>query len=133
MAIRRLDKGSRFSRTSDPEGICFAGRAKANISTLPTLKAMRDCFESYLNLTIADGNASDDTVKTYRNRVAQFLSWCREREFYPALITGENIKEYRKHLVDGAKSSATIRLSMLAIKHFYTACLAEKLVKEVDQ
>ena len=122
MAIRRLDKGSRFSRAGD--------RSSANVSTLPTVKAMRDCFERYLNLTIGDGNASDDTVKTYRNRVAQFLYWCQERELYPALIVRENIKEYRKHLVDGAKSSATIRLSLLAIKHFYTACLAEKLVKE---
>ena len=100
------------------------------ISTLPTVKAMRDCFEKYLNLTIADGNASVDTIKTYRNRVAQYLDWCREREFYPALITKENILEYRKHLVDEQKTAPTIRLSLLAIKHFYTACLAEKLVKD---
>ena len=122
MAIRRLDRGSRFSSSGD--------RAPATVSTLPTVKAMRDCFERYLNLTIASGNASNDTVKTYRNRVAQFLNWCKEREFYPALISGENIKEYRKHLVDGAKSCATIRLSLLAIKHFYVSCLAENLVKE---
>ncbi|PSB08446.1 integrase [Pleurocapsa sp. CCALA 161] len=37
---------------------------------------------------------------------------------------------YSKHLVDESKTSTTIRLSLLAIKHFYTACLAEKLVKE---
>jgi integrase/recombinase XerD len=121
MAIRRLDKDRKFNRGDRPF---------ASVSTLPTLRAMRDCFDRYLNLTIADGNASDDTVKTYRNRVAQFLYWCQEREFYPALITTENIKEYRKHLVDGSKSCATIRLSLLAIKHFYTSCNQEKLVKE---
>jgi site-specific recombinase XerD len=91
---------------------------------------MLHCFEQYLNLTIADGNASVDTIKTYKSRVAQFLDWCKERELYPALTTKENIKEYRKHLVDGEKTSPTIRLSLLAVKHFYTACLAEKLVKE---
>lgn len=91
---------------------------------------MVDCFEKYLNLTIADGHASNDTVKTYRSRVRQFLSWCRERELYPALITKQNIKEYRKHLVDREKTSPTIRLSLLAIKHFYTACLPEKLVTD---
>ena len=32
-------------------------------------------------------------------------------------------------MVDGAKGCATIRLSLLAIKHFYTACLAQELVK----
>ncbi|MEO0925094.1 MAG: tyrosine-type recombinase/integrase [Cyanobacteria bacterium J06643_13] len=88
------------------------------------------CFDRYLNLTIADGHASNDTVKTYRSRVHQFLSWCREQELYPALITKQNVLEYRKHLVDGEKTSPTIRLSLLAIKHFYTACLAGKLVKD---
>ncbi|NJL51771.1 MAG: tyrosine-type recombinase/integrase [Hydrococcus sp. SU_1_0] len=119
MAIRRLNKNSRFNQG-----------ARATVSTLPTVKAMQDCFERYLNLTIASGNASIDTIKTYRNRVAQFSSWCKERELYPALITKQNILEYRKHLVDGEKTSTTIRLSLLAIKHFYTACLAEKLVKD---
>ena len=120
MAIRRLSKGSRFENRD---------RATATVSTLPTVKAMRNCFEKYLNLTIANGNASADTIKTYRARVGRFLSWCKERELYPALITQENVKEYRKYLIDESKGCATIRLSLLAIKHFYVACLSAKLVK----
>jgi integrase/recombinase XerD len=121
MVIRRLDS-SRLTRRNN--------RSLATVSTLPTLKAMQNCFERYLSLTIADGNASSDTIKTYRNRVAQFLYWCKERELYPALVTVENIKEYRKHLIDESSGPATIRLSLLAIKHFYGACLAAKLVSE---
>ncbi|MGL4880621.1 MAG: hypothetical protein ACRC8K_06095, partial [Waterburya sp.] len=102
MAIRRLDKSNKFSRAGD--------RSLAVVTTLPTVKAMVDCFEKYLNLTIADGNASVDTIKTYRSRTAQFLFWCKERELYPALITKQNILEYRKHLVDESKTSPTIRL-----------------------
>ncbi len=120
MAIRRLDKGKRFSRSN---------RAMATVSTLPTVKAMRSAFESYLSLTIADGHASEDTIKTYRARVGRFLDWCKEQELYPALIIQENIKEYRKYLIDESKGCATIRLSLLAIKHFYVACLSAKLVK----
>lgn len=122
MAIRKLDRGNRFFKRDR--------RSTSSVTTLPTVKVMVDCFNRYLNLTIADGNASDDTIKTYRNRMAQFLYWCKERELYPALITKQNIKEYRKHLVDRSKSCATIRLSLLTIKHFYTACLSEKLVKQ---
>ncbi|MEM8722373.1 MAG: tyrosine-type recombinase/integrase [Cyanobacteria bacterium P01_G01_bin.39] len=129
MAIRRLDRGNRFNE-SDCEASRRHRRSLATVSTLPTVKAMCDCFERYLNLTIADGHASNDTVKTYSSRVHQFLSWCRERELYPALVTKQNVLEYRKHLVDGEKTSPTIRLSLLAIKHFYTACLAQKLVKD---
>ena len=46
------------------------------------------------------------------------------------MVTKENVLEYRKYLVDGEKTAPTIRLSLLAIKHFYIACLAQKLVKE---
>ena len=120
MAIRRLSKGSRFNNRD---------RSLATVSTLPTVKAMRDCFENYLNLTIANGNASADTIKTYRTRVGRFLVWCREQQLYPALITQEHVKEYRKYLIDEAKGCATICLSLLAIKHFYVACLSAKLVK----
>ena len=122
MAIRRFNQDSRLERSDR--------RSVATISTLPTVKAMVDCFDRYLNLTIADGHPSNDTVKTYYNRVHQFLNWCKMWEFYPALITKQNIIEYRKHLVDGGKTSPTIRLSLISIKHFYTACLADKLVKE---
>ena len=121
MPIRRL-KSDRSTQSSP--------RNLATVSTLPTVKAMRDCFKRYLSLTIADGNASVDTIKTYRNRTSGFLSWCRERELYPALITKQNVLEYRKHLVNGGKTSPTIRLSLISIKHFYTACLADKLVKD---
>ena len=120
MAIKRLNQGIKLA---------FRDHLLATVSTLPTVKAMRDCFEKYLNLTIASGNASVDTIKTYRNRVAQYLDWCKKRELYPALTTEQNILEYRKYLVDGSKTSPTIRLSLLAIKHFYTACLAQRLVK----
>ena len=65
---------------------------------------MVDCFDKYLNLTIADGHASNDTVKTYRNRVAQYLYWCKEREVYPALVTEQNILEYRKYLIDSEEN-----------------------------
>ncbi len=121
MAIKRLNQG---------EKLASRDRARATVSTLPTVKAMCDCFDKYLNLTIALGNASVDTIKTYRNRVAQYLNWCKERELYPALATEQNILEYRKYLVDGSKTSPTIRLSLLAVKHFYTSCLAQKLVKD---
>ncbi|VEP18700.1 Integrase family protein (fragment) [Hyella patelloides LEGE 07179] len=71
MAIQRSNYSERGSLSS-PRNLPI-------VSTLPTVKAMRDCFERYLNLTIADGNASLDPLKTYRSRTSGFFSWCRER------------------------------------------------------
>ena len=98
MAIRRSKDNRRFKKVS----------SVATVSILPTVKAMMDCFERYLDLTIANGNASINTIKTYRNRTAQFLSWSKNRELYPALINQQNILEYRKHLIDGGNTSPTI-------------------------
>lgn len=125
----------RRAKYSAPQSSSLRDRSRASstnlasVSTLPTVKAMGDCFERYLSLSIADGHASSDTIKTYRSRVKIFLAWCRERSLYPALVTQENIKEYRKHLIDGAKGHATIRLSLISAKHFYDACVSAKLVK----
>ena len=58
MAIRRLDKRNRFDR---------GDRSLATVSTLPTVKAMVNCFERYLNLTIADGHASNECDSFSRN------------------------------------------------------------------
>ncbi len=130
MAIRRSDNGSRFSQKSDmPNGMASL-RSSATVSTLPTVKAMRDCFERYLSLRIANGNASLDTLKTYRSRVSQFLAWCKKQELYPALVTQQNMLEYRKCLVDEGKQSSTIRLSLVVLGHFYQACLGEMLVQK---
>lgn len=105
-------------------------KLSASVKVLPTVMAMRTCFERYLDLTIADGNASDDTIKSYRSRLAQFLNWCHARELYPALINKTNILQYRKHLINSSHASSTIRSSLTAVRHFYTACLEDALVKE---
>lgn len=102
----------------------------AQTITLPTLKVLQDCFEKYLDLSIANGNASQGTIKIYRNRLKLYLNWCQEQEIYPALATEENIKEYRKHLINENKSVATILLSLTVIKLFYKACQEEKLVSK---
>ncbi|MDJ0574358.1 MAG: hypothetical protein QNJ65_04235 [Xenococcaceae cyanobacterium MO_234.B1] len=85
MAIRRLEGGSKWNR-----GAGQSERPQATVSTLPTVKAMVNCFERYLNLTIADGNASPDTIKTYRNpdfsRHLFFLRRSRSLTQSPSLI-----------------------------------------------
>ena len=99
------------------------------VATLPTIRAMSRCFEEYVNLAIADGNASEDTIATYRSRLKQFLSWCESNRLYPALLKKHDLLVYRKYLIEKPLAIPSITLSLLVVKHFYTACTESGLVE----
>ena len=117
MAIRRTK-----------EKRAFREHSISKVATLPTISAMNRCFEEYLNLVIADGNPSKDTITTYRSRLKQFLSWCESSHLYPALLEKRNLLEYRKYLIEKPLAVPSITLSLLTVKHFYTACIESGLV-----
>lgn len=102
---------------------------RKQVATLPTIRAMSRCFEEYVNLAIADGNASEDTIATYRSRLKQFLSWCESNRLYPALLKKHDLLVYRKHLIEKPLAIPSITLSLLTVKHFYTACTESGLVE----
>jgi integrase/recombinase XerD len=81
-----------------------------------------------ISLIVAEGNASEDTIATYRSRLKQFYRWCDLQNIYPALVKREQIQQYRKYLLDKGLASSSISLSLIAVKHFYTSCVAESLV-----
>ncbi len=75
-------------------------------------------FSQILKEEIANGNASVDTVRTYRQQFKLFVSWCEQRscafgsrrKLEITKLTEDHIKEYRGTLVDPqadlAKASA---------------------------
>ena len=87
--------------------------------TLPTIKLLQNNFERYLEFSIANGNASEDTKRTYRSYLKQFLLWCAREEIYPARVKSTEIIAYRRYLVSEGKSTNTIALTLVALRHFY--------------
>ncbi len=65
------------------------------------------------------GNASEDTKRTYCSYVKQFLLWCDREEIYPARVKSTEIIAYRSYLVSEGKSTNTIALTLVALRHFY--------------
>lgn len=122
MAIRRQKIHGRGKSTSK--------QTCQNISVLPTKGAMSRCFENYLHSIVADGNASRDTIATYSSRLKQFLAWCDLFDLYPALIKTPQIQQYRKYLIEKGLASSSISLSLIAVKHYYRACVSESLVAD---
>ncbi len=96
---------------------------KREVKILPTIKLLEDNFERYLAVEIANGNASEDTKRTYRSYVKQFLRWCDREEIYPARVKSTEIIAYRSYLVSEGKSTNTIALTLVALRHFYRSNL----------
>ena len=53
----------------------------------------------FLRLNLAGGDASESTIRAHLSHFRQFHAWCDERAIAPALVTVEDLKAYRRHLV----------------------------------
>ncbi|NJK39827.1 MAG: hypothetical protein HC920_20290 [Oscillatoriales cyanobacterium SM2_3_0] len=55
-----------------------------------------EAFADFLEIDVGAGDASTDTLVTYQRQLLQFLNWCDRHTLYPAAITKEDIKKYRR-------------------------------------
>ncbi|MDJ0716921.1 MAG: tyrosine-type recombinase/integrase [Prochloraceae cyanobacterium] len=85
-------------------------------------------FSKILSSEIANGNASPDTVKTYRQQFKLFASWC-DRQRLDITQLGENqIKEYRGYLVAQGLKVATIALKLTVIRRIFDIAVARGIL-----
>jgi site-specific recombinase XerD len=88
-----------------------------------------DRFAAFVRLDTADGNAADDTVKTYACTVKQFFSWCHVQRLHPLDATRDDIKEYRRWLVEIQDyKCATIALKLTVVRRFYAGAVERGLI-----
>ncbi|MGH2413933.1 MAG: tyrosine-type recombinase/integrase, partial [Microcystaceae cyanobacterium] len=83
-----------------------------------------NCFERYLKTDVANGDAADDTLKTYRCHLSQFLFWCDRSQLHPFNATRREIKEYRHWLIESQSyRSATVALKLSVVRRFYASLI----------
>lgn len=70
---------------------------------------------------MANGDASPDTVRSYRGEVACWVAWCHSEGFDPAAVTANHVKLYRQALVEGHYKPITIRWKLSIVRRFYEA------------
>ncbi|MGK7883740.1 MAG: tyrosine-type recombinase/integrase [Crocosphaera sp.] len=88
-----------------------------------------DNFAKFVRLDTADGNAADDTVKTYACTVKQFFSWCESQRLHPLDATRDDIKLYRRWLVEIQDyKCATIALKLTVVSRFYAGAVERGLI-----
>src|ERR1017187_1759175 len=78
-------------------------------------------FADFLRIDVASGDASPDTVRSYRSEVAMWVAWCVEQGFDAATATVMHIKRYRSALLEAGYKPITIRWKLTIVRRFYEA------------
>jgi integrase/recombinase XerD len=78
-------------------------------------------FADFLRVDVANGDASPDTLRNYRNEVALWVGWCAAQSFDPATVTPRHIKRYRQALLEAGYKPITIRWKLTIVRRFYEA------------
>jgi integrase/recombinase XerD len=98
------------------------GQTSNRTALLPTTDALLNAFADFCRTDVADGNAAKDTTATYERRIRAFVVWCENKELQPALATKEDVKTFRRYLIEEkGQKPATISLTLSVLRRFY-AC-----------
>ena len=93
-----------------------------------TTDALLAVFADFLNIDVGAGDAALDTLATYRRQLQQFVQWCDRVGTSPATVTKEEIKKYRRFLVEENFKPATIALKLSVVRRFYDAAVEKGLI-----
>ena len=94
-----------------------------------TTNSLLVVFAEFLDIDVSAGDAAADTLKTYSRQLQQFLGWCDRFELNPATVTKDDIKKYRRWMIDSKKyKPATIALKLAVVRRFYQAAVEKGLI-----
>ena len=86
-----------------------------------TRSEMDAAFADFLRVDVANGDASQDTLRNYRNEVALWTAWCSQQDVDPATATATHLKQYRAALLEHHYAPISIRWKLSIIRRFYEA------------
>lgn len=92
-------------------------RDRQEISTHDLL----DTFAVFVHIDVANGDASEDTVRGYYSQVKQYVEWCGQAGINPATATEDDIKQYRAYLIQQRYEPGTIAHKLTVVRRFYEA------------
>ena len=94
-----------------------------------TLESLLEVFADFLNIDVGAGAAAADTLNTYRRQIEQFIHWCDRHHLHPAEVTKDDIKRYRRWMVDTKQfKPATVALKLAVVRRFYQAAVERGLI-----
>jgi len=92
-----------------------------------TLSAI-DAFEWFLQVEVANGDATRDTVNAYRREVGMWLDWCARQNVEPLHATRTDIERFREGLKAAGLAATTRALKISIVRRFYAAAVRHDLI-----
>ncbi len=85
-------------------------------------------FHTILDSEIADGDASEDTIRTYTQQFKMFAFWCDRLGIQLQQLTEEHIQDYRRSLVTRDLKPSTIALKLSVIRRVFDIAVKRGLM-----
>ena len=108
-----------FNSTSTPDVSNIPSATPFNLNADELIAA----FTNFLQFDVGAGGASAETIRTYWCEVRYYLLWCQTNQLQPLIVTRDQIKIYRHHLVSKKYKPTTISLKLVAISRMYDAAM----------
>jgi site-specific recombinase XerD len=88
-----------------------------------------DAFEWFLQIDVANGDATHDTVVAYRREVGAWISWCERNGIDTLYATRDHIELFRESLKNRGISVKTRQFKLSIVRRFYAAAIRHNLVQ----
>ena len=82
---------------------------------------LTNALADFLRLKVADGDASELTIKNYYSQINSFVEWCNSEGIEPARASEDDIILYRRWLIENDVKPSTINVKLSAIRKIYDA------------
>ncbi len=87
-----------------------------------------DAFEWFLQIDVANGDATRDTVIAYRREVGYWIAWCQARGLNPLDAKRDDVERYREGLKAAGICVTTRAMKLSIVRRFYDAAIRHELV-----
>jgi integrase/recombinase XerD len=130
-----------MDRAADPSHVLVAGPqelsepsdrlpsdlAEVRAEVRPESAVLDQAFARFLRLEVANGDATPDTIRSYRAQVGIWVRWCAANDLDPATAGPDEVKRYRQHLVNDGLQPTTVANKLAILRRFYAAIQAAGL------
>ncbi len=80
-----------------------------------------DRFRDWIQIEVAQGDASIHTLRSYQSSVWGFFAWCQARDIDSTEATEDEIKLFRSHLIQSGYKRGTIKTKLAGVHRFFDA------------
>ncbi len=96
---------------------------------IPGEEQLMEVFADFLKVDVANGDAREDTLRSYMTHIKDFVNFCKDGGINPGQATSETVKTYRKTLIERDLAHATISLKLVTVRRFYQGAVNRRMLE----